>query len=553
MNEKLLERLDNMSDKELGSYMTQIVSMAPWQGAEPGSLAGRTDGSTIVDEDGFRIEAMGEDFNYQDFQKLQQLCWTKFNRNPFVYTTVVDNTGRIAGKDFSMGSTDHEIQMFMEEIWEDPRNHLVLNFEKYVARNEIQGELFLCATLHKSGFVEIDFISPSSIRGFKDNSGILKPKGKPLFPLMYRVEVENDEEIKKTVFIPSINMAYYPEMWKELDKIPDWKTYGKLDDIQGKKSDKVFSKLNGYTQFILHFDQGFVTTRNVSRLKTAMEWLNYYDNLKKWEIDHKKSSGAYLWTIEVEDRAAFRLWLSMSDEEKAKTGLMSKKTPGGTVMLPPGFKMTCNNPKLSPISNQDNDILDMVSAGLNTAEDQMTGSSSGSTYGGVKMSRGPLSDRIQDKIAGWERWMIHGFWKGVFHLAATTGKIPETYKERKAYTFKKKEPKFKNFTLPVYKSVFVNFPTSAMSDLESTVKALMGVKHGAVNKTLGISDNDIAKRIGFQNLHQSRLDSATESDLYPDNLTDEEVEQLEEGASEPGLKDDKNKDKKPDTPPVDDE
>jgi hypothetical protein len=61
--------------------------------------------------------------------------------------------------------------------------------------------------------------------------------------------------------------------------------------------------------------------------------LNYYENLKKYEIDHKKSAGAYLWIVTMEDPRAFRAWLALTDEQKRKTGIAAKKTPGSTLVL----------------------------------------------------------------------------------------------------------------------------------------------------------------------------------------------------------------------------
>jgi hypothetical protein len=263
--------------------------------------------------------------------------------------------------------------------------------------------------------------------------------------------------------------------------------------------------------------------------------LEHYDNIKKWELDHKKSSGAYLWAIKVTDRASFRLWLGMSDEDRKKTGLMQKKVPGGTVMLPPGFDLTCNNPKLTSITNQDEDILRMVSAGLNTSEDMMTGSSSGQTYGGVKMSRGPLNDRIMDQIADLERWLTYGFWRGAMWLHSKMGYMNWTVSESRAYKFENGEAKFKKVQVEAHETISVNFPTSEMGDLESKVRALLGVKHGAVNQTLGISNEESAKRLGFQNYHKSRLKLATEEKNYPKLMTELEAERIVEGVSEPGL------------------
>jgi len=64
-------------------------------------------------------------------------------------------------------------------------------------------------------------------------------------------------------------------------------------------------------------------------MRTTIEWANHYENLKRYEIDHKKSSGSYLWVFSFEDPKAFKTWLSLSPEDRAKTGVYQKKTPGG--------------------------------------------------------------------------------------------------------------------------------------------------------------------------------------------------------------------------------
>lgn len=523
--DSLLDELDNLSD----GAINHLMASTPWQGNPPGDLAPSTSGRPTTDEDGFSIGVgVNGEMSYLDFAKIQTMCWNKFETNPFVFTTVLDITGRLAGYGFSQHSSYPRADDVIEEVWTDPRNNLVQNFSKYMARSFIQGELFLSVTLHPDGFVEVDFISPSVIKGFENGSGILMAKGKPMFPLMYRIE-ENSGEAK---YIPSINLAYYPSLWKQVKAN---KHYQQAKVIGGKTKGKAFKELEGHQTFIIQFDQGFVTQRNVGRVRVTLEWLEYYSDLKKFEMDHKKSSGAYLWSIEIADRQAFRMWLAMSDEEREKTGLMQKKVPGGTVMLPPGFKLTCNNPRLSSITNQDADILKMISAGLNTPEDIMTGSSTGQTYSGAKLSRGPLADRIKDHAVEVERWLIYGLWRGVLWLNHKATGMPWKYKVRRAYKFEKQEPKFKNIQVEAHKTIEINFPISEMGDIESKARAFMGVKHGSVVETLGLSRTEVANSMGTQNYHQARLDLATEDDTYPELKTAAEIEMMQAKTGENGL------------------
>lgn len=524
--DQMMDALENMDAMTLD----QIQMLTPWQGSPPGSAAPDPElvGSVARDEDGFSFQLLGTgEYNYRGFAKQQAVCWQKFNENPFIFTTVTDMCGRLAGYGFEQGSISDKVNDFMHLIWTDPRNMLVSNFSKYIARSIVQGELFLCVTVHDDGFVEVDFVSPSVIKGFDNNSGILTAEGKPLFPLMYRVENTDGSE----KFIPSINLAYYPQLWEEVKK----NKHVKMTKVAGKTSAAVFKPIGGYKTYMVQWDQGFVTTRNVGRVKVSLEWINHYDNIKKWELDHKKSSGAYLWAIKIEDRAAFRLWLSMTDEERDKAGLMGKKVPGGTIMLPPGFTIECINPKLASITNQDDDILKMISAGLNTPDDIMTGSSKGTTYSGTKMSRGPVSDRIQDTVADLERFMINTFWRSTLWLNSKVQDVNWEIKLNKAYKFEDGKPKFKKKIYQLHETVEICFPVSEMGDIEAKARALLGVKHGPVTETLGISNREVARRLGFQNYHSQRLAYATEEEEYPELATAALIESAQSMAGENGL------------------
>lgn len=504
--DKIMDELEALSPATLDN----IMAMAPWQGSPPGSLAIPT--VPITDEDGFTANnALLSDTNYEHFADIQQMSWNMFKSNPFVFTTVLDVTGRLTGHGFSQNNAYIKANDVMLDVWEDPRNNLVMHFGKYIARAIIQGELFLCLTLHKNGFVEVDFISPSIICGFDDGSGILTAPGKPMFPLMYRIKTKDPMGEK---FIPSVNLAYYPELWSTALK--DKTVMAGKDNIVGADNNPAFKELNNHKMYIVQWDQGFVTKRNVGRVRVTLEWLEHYTNIKKWELDHKKSSGAYLWVIEIEDRQAFRLWLAMTEEQRKETGLMQKKVPGGTLMLPPGFKLNCHNPKLSSITNQDTDILNMISAGLNTPEDVMTGSSSGTTYSGAKLSRGPVADRIQDQTINLERWLIFSFWRSIFCLNNKVTGLPLKYKEKKAYKFEGKKPKFRSVQTEIHKLVSINFPLTEMGDIESKAKSMLGVQHGPITETLGVSKSDVAGSLGFPDYNETRLKTATEDETYPE-------------------------------------
>jgi len=507
MEEKdVLEFIDTMPDEVL----SRMAFTVPWQ------VNSRV--SKEFDEDGFEVRS--SKYPELSYQEYQQECWKKFNRSPHVRTSVTDTMGRICGKGFGVHSGIDEIQDVIDEIMDDDRNRLHLYMPKYVARSEIEGELFLCATLHRDGFVEIDFRDPGNI------GKIHFHPTKPSMPLLYEItdtELDSSVNIHAKHQVPSIFLAKYPELW---DMVKDVRSDILLST--SKTSDPKYKSLNGFYRFIISWDKGFLTERNISHISTTLEWINYYENLKKYEIDHKKSSGAYVWVFQCTDPKMFRLWTSLTEEQRKQTGITATKSPGSSIVLPPGFEMHAVNPNLTKISDTDTDILSMVIAGLNKPADVVTGEAKGN-FASVKASRGPLADRMNDEISYFERFMIHDFWKSIFFLRSSVTNFPTEFKKRVAVGFDKaKEPvmKFKKF--PPHKLIELTFPISHIEDMDSLTKSLMGVKHGRLSKTLGIPNAEAAKRLGFQNYTKLRLQLATEEDYYPELEPDVDAESAQE-------------------------
>lgn len=511
------EFIDSMPDEVLSRLQFSV----PWQ-------FDSESGASKKDEDGFPISPMSDHANTFSYYQLQ--CWKKFIENPQIRTATTDYMGRMTGDGFGMVAEIPEIQGVMDQVIYDPRNKLYNAITKYAGRSYIEGELFLQLTCHKDGFIEVDFRDPGTLKagsGKGSESGIVFHPSKDTFPLYYIFEDGGGTEV-----IPSINIAYFPNLAKvDLQDKPFLRS-----DLKGAMTrTRGFGKIGGFYKFIVSWDRGLVTKRNLSHLRTTLEWINHYENLKKYEIDHKKSSGAYLWVITIEDPKSFRAWISLSDEERKKTGIMAKKTPGGTLVLPPGMKMTVVNPQLPKISDTDTDILHMVSAGLNQPEDMMMGSSS-QTYGGVKASRGPLADRISDERAFFSRFLRYDFWGGIFHLRSVLDpKFKNEYKVDRAIDFEKKtkEPIIKKVLKKAYDLIEINFPVSEMEDLESRSKALLGVKHGSLKKTAGLPTSTLVKRLGFGGSYrQLRLESALEDELFPElqpEVDQESQQEIEEG------------------------
>jgi hypothetical protein len=488
---------------------------------------------TYPDPDGFiSAPSWSKEDQKTTRDKLQKECWNKFNRNPQINTATRGLVGRLTGWGFETSSEITEIDELIEEIELDPRNRLYNFWPKYVGRSMIEGELFLLLTCHfKDAFIEVDYIDPVLINdGGDDNSGIIFHPNKTLMPLLY---ILNDGEGEK-MQIPSIFCAYYPELIEIAAKNKDFSRKLLKNSYSGRK---IFKPFNGYFRFIVAWDRGFMTKRAISYMRTTLEWLNHYENLKKYEIDHKKSSGAYLWVFSFEEPRAFKAWLALSDEDRRKTGIGAKKTPGGSLVLPPGVTVSVQNPNLTRISEEDTDILDMIASGLNEPEDILMNRSRG-TYASMKASRGPYNDRTSDDMAYFERFLQFDFWDAIFFLRSKMdSEFRYIHKVKEAVKFGEDgEPVFRNRKRKASQLIDVTFPTSESLDYESRARGLMGVKHGPITDSLGIPYSEAAKRMGFGSYGRQRLRFATEKEKYPELIYSVDAESLQESVeAEPSV------------------
>jgi hypothetical protein len=491
--------------------LKQISFSMPWQ----------YNATETYDEDGFsETEQIQENYTRK---KLQDECWKKFHQNPQLNTAIRGIVGRLVGLGFGSYSEIPEIQEQIDETEKDPRNRLYNFWPKYIARLYVEGELHLSFTCHLDGFIEIDFIDSADIdTGGDDDTGIIFHPTKTHMPIFYNVK---DKTGTVAAQIPSIFVARYPEVVDLVAKHP-----GFQENLQEKSKNYAnkFKKFKNFNRFIVSFDKGFLTRRAVSYLRTTIEWINYYENLKRYEIDHKKSSGAYLWTFSITDPKMYKMWLSMSDVDKKKTGIMSKKVPGGTLILPPGIELNCVNPNLTSIKDQDTDILQMVASGLNEPNDVMTGTPSG-TFASVKASRGPMSDRIADEIAYFERYLKYDFWGSIFFLKSEISNFPKTFKIREAVKFdKEKNPVMKLVPRKPEELIEISFPVSNAIEMADKASALLGVKHGPIAETLGIPNAEVAKHFGFNTYAKMRLKQAEEKEIYPELIYNIDAESLQE-------------------------
>lgn len=512
-HEQFQEALEQVPDEVL----SRISFSMPWQYSD-------TDTSGYAqDADGFPLGQNKQDDPSSDRDALQQACFKKFHSNPHVNTSVRGMVGRLTGLGFGVSCGEvYQIQEAIEEIDLDPRNRLYNYWPKYIGRYNIEGELFLCLSVHPDGFIEVDFIDPGVVsEGGDGSTGIIYHPNKPTMPLFYNIR-KSGEGNKKPLSgsiedrlvdqIPSIFVARYPDL---VDKVKDHKDFFPKLQKKSKKSGSKYKKMGGFYRFIVSWDRGFMTRRAVSYLRTVLEWLNHYETLKKYEIDHKKSSGSYVWVFSFEDVKAFRTWLSLTDEEKRKTAVGAKLTPGGRLILPPGMSVEAKNPSLPQIKDQDTDIMQLVASGLNEPEDILTGTSRNS-FSSVKASRGPFSDRVSDEIAYFDRFLRHDFWGSVFFLKSAISDFPSTFKVRRAVSFKSKKPEFKLVPKRPELLIEISYPTSDVIDFEARARGLLGVKHGPMSEQLGVSNKWVAERMGVGNYSKARLDKATEEDRYPE-------------------------------------
>lgn len=466
----------------------------------------------------------------KQYKYLQKLCWEKFCDNPQIRTAIIDTMGRLTGYGFSITSAITEIQNTVDLIYNDPRNRLHTMLPKWEARADIEGELFLVFTIHTDGFIEIDFRDPGTLGGAYTDTGIISLPSKPSMPMVYCFEsgTDMDGNLIEREQIPSIYALRYPDAFKALKESNKKRNGLNIDLLEkNKSSNKAYKPLGGYFRCVVAWDKGFMTSRNIGHLRTVIKWANLYESLKLYEIDHKRSSGAYLWTYTFEDARSYKIWMSMSDEERAATGILKPKKPGGSIILPPGMRLEVKNPTLPKISDSDTDILNMVGSGLNTTTSMMMGTEN-STYASAQAAKAPMSDRNKDAIAWFERFLRYDLFDNIFWIRAKMGVMKEMHPVMKCTGFKNKTPIFKKVQTKCCELVEFTFPMSELSSAESVAKALLGVKHGSLPDTLGIPKAEVAKKLGIGNYRVLRQEHAVEEEQYPELLKVDDQEAMQE-------------------------
>jgi hypothetical protein len=508
-DQELLKQLESIPDEVL----KHLAFSVPWQY------------STMVNsyDEPTDLRYTSKETFADDRETLQKACWEKFHDNPHVNTSVRGQIGRLTGLGFEFSSEIEEIQTAIDEIYYDFRNRLYDMWPKFIGRNFIEGELFNCLTCHEDGFIEVDFVDPSDINGAEVDGVIYHPT-KASMPLVYEIKMQTGNGQYRNVQIPSIYVAYDPKLINVASQSASFS----WDMLKfAKSANSKFKALGGYYRFITHWDKSLMSKRNTSHLRTVLRWLNIYEQLKFYEVDHKKSAGAFVWVAQFEDWKSYRLFLAMTDAEKQKTGLGGKYTPGSRLFLPPGIKLEAVNPKLPNITESDTDILHMITSGLNEPEDVSTGQSKG-TFASVKASRGPMSDRTSDEVAYHDRYARYDFWKPIFFLKSAISDFPKEFSVKEVVGFNKTKPIEKEVKKKPEDLIEIAYPTSDTADTETKARAWLGVKHGSTNDTLGISNKTIAQKMGVQNYYKERLRLETEKIRYPELQVAIDQEMLQE-------------------------
>ncbi len=455
-----------------------------------------------------------------DYLGVQRECWRQFNNSPVVGTAVRGVVGRIVGKGFRTTSPNARIQEHVDAIQYDWRSQLYDNWHRWLTRYMVEGELFLLFTVRPGGNVEITFIDPACVEGPEDGRGVIYHQGNTSLPVVYTIRPSGDDKTIATErAVPSVWVAEDPRL---LQGISDVKGFNpKLLD-GARSSNKRYNNLGGFFQFVCQLSRGYCTRRAISSIYSTLKWVNRYELLKELEIDTKRSASSYLWSVELSPVMS-RLWEALSDEDRAKTGIMAKKTPGSIWVLPNGATAKPLFPNISNISNQDEDILAMIASGLNEPEDVATGRSRG-TYASIKASRGPASDRISDEIAYFDRWYRFTFWRSIFTLKSKVSGFPQRFDVRECVGFAEdKTPIFATLRKRPEHLLEVDYPTSETIDYESRAKGLLGSKHGSMAQSLGISHRLVAEKMGVGSYGRARLEKATEDAVYPELVYNDEA------------------------------
>lgn len=494
----------------------KVMQAAIWQ--DPTSFA-----STYVDTPDYTLTPEGDekpsDKNWRD---IQQLCYSKYRNFGPLRAAIDDKADYTAGMGFSVYSTELELNEFLKELFFSRRNRLYYQCPGWIVRMQAEGELFLLLAFDETGTATIRVVEPSKI-GEAEESGLLTVPDDVTHTLFYEYMGTDGKEL-----IPDISLLFEPEYIKIAPKIDGYDE----SDVKKSRGSAKYREIGGFKRFIIHWKNltGIMEyKRDTSYFMAVLEAINLYWSAIKWELDHKKSQTAYTIVVTFKDSPlglrTWFTWKSMSDDEKAATGLTRPLTPGSKVILPPGMDVNIKSPQMSALSGQNQDLLNISGAGAKTPQDLWQGQASGSTYASLKVSRPPFILNIENLQTKFKNFMLYDvlracLWAkhkmgGKFiSLSTKEYTLPEVYKAEWVQEVNVDKPKIIEIEVePIEKIAFTFAQIKLLDAPEQLVNSLFGSKHGGVYGA-GVSAETALKRFGVQDFDAEKRKQIIEQSHY---------------------------------------
>ncbi len=488
----------------------EILQSANWQ--DPTTFA-----STHHDTDflGLALSNDGTKQKELGWRNIQSLCWQKYRTFGPINASVNSKSDYVTGDGFSVYSDNLDINRFLVDLIYSRRNRLYQSINGWMVRMQAEGELFTLISFDEKGSATIRVLEPSRV-GLGDNDdGLIVHPDDSTQTLFYSYRYRDD----KNELIPDVNILFDPDL---IEAAKSNRKFQEDKTLRSRNSNPAFKKIKGYSRFILHWKNltGIHEyRRDTSHLRTVLEAINLYWTAIKWELDHKKAQTAY--TVEVSfdespsGRVAWQIWKKMSDADKAKTGLTKALTPGSRIFTMPGMSIKVHAPQLTKLSGENQDLLNIAGAGARTPQDLWQGQSSGASFSSLKMTRPPLIQEIKNmgfKLMG---FLKYEFLRTCFYgKSVIGGDFPMEFKKTEVEEFTDGVPKFKDIDVEPIELVSVTFPVISLENApEKKANSLLGSKHAGL-RSLGISDDHIAKQMGIADLARQKNESALEEKVF---------------------------------------
>lgn len=479
---------------------------------------------------------------------LQGLTYDMYREFPYIRSDIDRKVNMVTGKDFGFSSYISEIDEFLEEEVYDHRNILWWRIPGWILRSLVEGELFFLVTVQPDGFCVFNVIEPCYVTGALDGTGIWSDPNNVLMPLYYNIKDTTsggDGEI-----IPSINHIYD----SSYDKIPLGDMF-KRELLAGSRMENrgKYKALNGYYRFVIHWNNmnGVdEAKRDTSYLRAVIKYVNFYQQAILWSMDYRKSLASWSQEVKFSDDAygqkAYRLWMKMTAEEKAATGLTKPPSPGDRVFSMPGMTVTTiSNNQGKAGSGESLDLRNMLVSGMDAPSDVITSDLSQGNRSSNQQTRSPYADTAESLQVKFERLFKYGLWAHIFKIKSLMDEsFREDIKVDVPVDFEEKKEKAKIDGMPeetvmkvktqkrkrkAFHFIDVTFPVLNIQDMEGLSSGLLGSKHGSVIESLGVPPSRVAERMGFKGYRKLRLQNALEEEQYPKRIPLDQQEKVMEG------------------------